>query len=177
MHQPSKQCVRHRADDGRAARAPCAQTPPDVRFVSSVLGRLSRACLGKRPFHIVLPLCKKNSATNRRCCVFRPSFRVPMAPNISPFLKMIVGDMLERGRLPPSSTRSSGYSAVRRGIFPPAGAFAFGLPSWSIAVRSKSVISLLRRNPRPGTTCANTLTCRHEDDSTRQNMHAMTRNA
>ena len=53
--------------------------------------------------------------------------------NGRPWRSTIVGDMLLRGRLPGRGRFGSGRRA-------------------SVGVKSKSVISLLSRNPRPGTT-------------------------
>mmetsp|Transcript_40047 Transcript_40047/g.86660 ORF Transcript_40047/g.86660 Transcript_40047/m.86660 type:complete len:229 (+) Transcript_40047:215-901(+) len=76
-----------------------------------------------------------------------PSHGEPSGPSTS------VGDMLDRGRFPPNVFLSA-PRAVRRGFLPPSAQFAYFLPAASRSCQAKSVSSLLRRKPRPGTTRA-----------------------
>mmetsp|Transcript_6866 Transcript_6866/g.24427 ORF Transcript_6866/g.24427 Transcript_6866/m.24427 type:complete len:204 (+) Transcript_6866:116-727(+) len=64
-----------------------------------------------------------------------------------------VGDIDERGRLPPS-VAASAPTAVRRAILPPCTRLGLAEPSGKSGIASKSVSSLLSRKPRPGTTTA-----------------------
>src|SRR5919199_2370125 len=64
----------------------------------------------------------------------------PTATNGRPFRSVIVGDMLERGRLPAAGRFGSGAAPC-------------------VGVKLKSVSSLLSRKPRPGTTMPLPPTC------------------